>query len=530
MTADNNSKSESIFSSCFGSSEVPITNLGPFVGSIDQGTSSTRFIVFDKVGNPVASSQSEFPQYYPQAGWAEHNIEEIFEYTMKCIEDVVVYMKKHGMDPAGIKSVGITNQRETTCVWDRDTGKPLHKALVWLDTRTKDLVKELTDKTPSKDAKHFAKKCGLPLSTYFSAVKLKWLLENVKEVKEANDKGTLMFGTIDTWMLYKLTGAIAGGVHVTDVTNASRTMLMDLKTLAWDDEICDFFGIKKACLPLIKSSSEVYGKICQGSLKDVPIAGILGDQQAALVGQLCLKKGQLKNTYGTGCFMLANTGEEPVISTHGLLTTVGYQLGPKAPCMYALEGSIAIAGASVKWLRDNMGIIKSAKEVGDLAAKVENTGGVYFVPAFSGLFAPHWVDSARGTIVGMTQYTTKEHLCRATLEAVSYQTKDIIDSMEKDSGIPINLLRVDGGMANSDQLMEIQANISGIDLDRPSMLETTALGAALVAGLAVGVWTNLDEFKSEATMKRFNPSSTAEQRQEMHAGWKKALEKAFDWA
>ncbi|KAJ3303864.1 hypothetical protein HDV03_003433 [Kappamyces sp. JEL0829] len=493
---------------------------GPFIGSIDNGTSSTRFILFDGKGKIVELAQKEFPNYHPKAGWAEHDPEEIYTYTKACIEEVVENLRAAGhASPLDlIRSVGITNQRETTVVWDKRTGKHLHNALVWLDTRTRDLVKELTDATPSKDANHWKDKCGLPLSTYFSAVKLRWLLDNVPDVKKVYDEGHLAFGT-------KFTGGVNGGVHYTDVTNASRTMLMNLKTLAWDDEICSFFRITKSILPQIKSSSEVYGVFADDiCLKGVPIAGILGDQQAALVGQLCLQKGQLKNTYGTGCFMLCNTGTAPVISTHGLLTTVGFQLGADAPCYYALEGSIAIAGASVKWLRDNLGIIKSAKEVGELASKVADSGGVYFVPAFSGLFAPYWRDDAKGTIVGMTLFTKKEHICRATLEAVSFQTKDIMESMELDMKTPVSLLRVDGGMSNSEELMQIQTDIVGVDLDRPAMLETTALGAALAAGLAVKMWPSLDEFAAQSEAKRFSPHSTLAQRSAWHAGWKKAIE------
>ncbi|KAJ3367611.1 hypothetical protein HDU91_001279 [Kappamyces sp. JEL0680] len=415
---------------------------GPFVGSIDNGTSSTRFILFDGKGKIVELAQKEFPNYHPKAGWAEHDPEEIYTYTKACIEEVVENLRAAGhASPLDlIRSVGITNQRETTVVWDKRTGKHLHNALVWLDTRTRDLVKELTDATPSKDVNHWKDKCGLPLSTYFSAVKLRWLLDNVPDVKKVYDEGHLAFGTVDSWLLYKFTGGVNGGVHYTDVTNASRTMLMNLKTLAWDDEICSFFKITKSILPQIKSSSEVYG---------------------VFADDICLK-------------------------------TVGFQLGADAPCYYALEGSIAIAGASVKWLRDNLGIIKSAKEVGELASKVADSGGVYFVPAFSGLFAPYWRDDAKGTIVGMTLFTKKEHICRATLEAVSFQTKDIMESMELDMETPVSLLRVDGGMSNSEELMQIQTDIVGVDLARPAMLETTALGAALAAGLAVKMWPSLD--------------------------------------
>jgi glycerol kinase len=399
--------------------------MASYMGALDQGTSSTRFMVFDTAGKVVATHQQEFAQIYPQAGWAEHDPQVILNSCTACIEGVVEKMKAGGLDHLSIKSIGITNQRETTVVWDRNTGLPLHNAIVWLDTRTKSLVEELVARTPSKDRMHFSKICGLPFSTYFSAVKLRWLLDNVHAVKHANLEDRLMVGTIDSWLIYKLTGGKPGGVHVTDVSNASRTMLMNLKTLQWDDEVCSFFDIKKTCLPEIRSSAEVYGHVESGPLKGVPIAGCLGDQQAALVGHCCFEKGMMKNTYGTGCFMLCNTGDEPVESTHGLLTTVGYQLGPDATPAYALEGSIAVAGAAVKWLRDNMGIIKEAKQISEYAAKVGDTGGVYFVPAFSGLFAPYWRDDARGGIFGMTQYTTKNHLCRATLEQVCYQTRDV---------------------------------------------------------------------------------------------------------
>jgi glycerol kinase len=358
----------------------------PFVAAIDNGTSSTRFIVFDEAGTVVCSAQKEYPQYYPKAGWAEHDPEEIYAHTIECVDECYKRFAELQLPWADIKAIGITNQRETTCVWNRKTGKPVHRALVWLDTRTRDLVQDLIKRTPSKSQNHFQSVCGLPISTYFSAVKLKWLLDNIPAVKETADANDLMFGTVDSWIVYKLTGGVDGGIHVTDVTNASRTMLMNLKTLDWDLDMLKFFGIPYSVLPKIRSSSEVYGFVKEGHLKSVPVSGILGDQQAALVGQLCFKPGQLKNTYGTGCFMLCNTGTVPVISSHGLLTTVGYQLGPNQPCTYALEGSIAIAGASVKWLRDNMGIIKAAKEVGELADRVEDTGGVYFVPAFSGTY------------------------------------------------------------------------------------------------------------------------------------------------
>ncbi|EGF79186.1 hypothetical protein BATDEDRAFT_30231 [Batrachochytrium dendrobatidis JAM81] len=433
-----------------------------YIGSIDQGTSSTRFMVFDTAGHIVASHQTEFAQVLPQAGW-------------------VNLMSLYGSK--GLAPIGITNQRETTCVWDRLDGKPLHHAIVWLDTRTQDTVERLIAATPSKSKHHFQSICGLPLSTYFSAVKLRWLLDNIKAVQDANQTDRLMFGTIDSWLIYRLTGGVQGGIHVTDVTNASRTMLLNLKSLDWDDGMLSFFGMNKCSLPAVKSSSEVYGLIADGPLMGIPIAGDLGDQQAALVGQCCFQPGMVTICQNFWSF-----------------------------------GSIAIAGAAVKWLRDNLGIISEASQVSEFAAKVPDTAGIYFIPAFSGLFAPYWRDDVRGCIVGMTQYTNKYHICRAALEATAFQTREILDAMNSDSGQAIQLLRVDGGLTNSDICMQIQADIAGVGVDRPLMRETTALGAALAAGLAVGVWKSLDDFSHVNQSDIFRPATSSSDREEQLAG------------
>ncbi|CAG8457446.1 14683_t:CDS:2 [Acaulospora colombiana] len=482
-----------------------------FVGSIDQGTTSSRFLIFDQNGILVAYHQVEFSQYYPNPGWIEHDPAEILDSVQECINKAIKKFENKGHSVSDIKAIGITNQRETTLVWDKVTGKPLYNAVVWCDIRTHELVHQLNAKSPlGKDV--LKKTCGLPITTYFSAVKLRWLLDNILVVKDAYDNGTLMFGNIDTWLIWNLTGKCDGGLHITDVTNASRTMFMDINTLEWSEQALEFFGIDGSCLPRICSSSEIYGYVkTVESIKGIPIAGDLGDQQAALVGQKCFRSGDAKNTYGTGCFMLFNTGTEPVISKTGLLTTVGYKFG-KEPTVYALEGSIAVAGSAVKWIRDNLGIIKEAREINELAAKVEDTGGVYFVTAFSGLFAPYWRDDARGCIVGITQYTNRNHIARATLEAACYQTKAILDAMNSDSGHPLKSLKVDGGMTNSDLCMQIQANILGIEVERPEMRETTALGAAIAAGYAVGVWKSLSELDqvNTAGWAVFSPEITHE--------------------
>ncbi|KAJ3145318.1 hypothetical protein HDU89_007175 [Geranomyces variabilis] len=502
---------------------------GDLVGSIDQGTSSTRFMVFDTNGEMVTIAQREFEQIYPQAGWCEHDPEVIMETVHTCIAEACKNLEGMGRSIKDIKAIGITNQRETTVVWDKTTGKPLHHAIVWLDGRTNATVKQLVEKSETKTTTYLQEKCGLPFSTYFSGVKLRWLLDNVDAVKKAHDEGRLAFGTIDSWLIYNLTGGLDGGRHVSDVTNASRTMFMNIRTLKWDQEILDFFNVKAEILPEIVSSAEVYGNVTKGPLAGVPIAGCLGDQQAAVVGQRCFNPGEVKNTYGTGCFMLFNTGTKPVISTHGLLTTVGYKLGKDVEAVYALEGSVAIAGAGVKWLRDNLKMIKEASEINELAANVEHTGGVYFVPAFSGLFAPHWRDDARGCIVGLTQYATREHIARATLEAVCFQSKEVLDAMNADAGTELALLKVDGGMTNSDLTMQIQADLLGISVERPAMRETTALGAALAAGLAVGVWKDLDNFKAGQKPDVFEPKIQATDRASRYAEWKKAVERSLNW-
>ncbi|RGB28354.1 hypothetical protein C1646_629688 [Rhizophagus diaphanus] len=499
-----------------------------FIGSIDQGTTSTRFLIFDSKGALIDYHQVEFAQYYPNPGWIEHDPIDILESVYECIEKGLKKFIDKGYSVTDIKAIGVTNQRETTIVWDKFTGKHLCNAIVWCDARTHHLVHDLNSKHGTNALKEL---CGLPISTYFSAVKLKWLLENVPTVKEAHEKETMIFGNVDTWLIYNLTGGIDGGLHITDVTNASRTMLMDIKKLEWSDELLKFFGIKKCILPKICSSSEVYGNIKITSLAGIPIAGDLGDQHSAMVGQKCFNRGEVKNTYGTGCFMLFNTGTDPVISKSGLLTTVGYKFGNEEP-VYALEGSIAVAGSAIKWVRDNLGIINETNEINNLAASVNDTGGVYFVTAFSGLFAPYWRDDARGCIVGITQYTNKSHIARATLEAACFQTRAILDAMNTDSGHPITSLKVDGGMTNSDICMQIQSDILGIDVDRPSMKETTALGAAIAAGFAVGVWKSFSELDEVNSKDRtiFSPQVSKEESEQKYKTWQKAIERSLDWA
>ncbi|KAJ3326694.1 hypothetical protein HDU76_012719 [Blyttiomyces sp. JEL0837] len=501
----------------------------PFVGSIDQGTSSTRFIVFDSNGTTIAKHQTEFPQILENPGWCEHDPLVILDTVVTCISEVAKSMTEAGLNIADIKGVGITNQRETTVVWDKITGLPLANAIVWLDGRTKDTVHTLIQKTPLKKADHFQSKCGLPITTYFSAVKLRWLLDHNTAVSKAASENRAMFGTIDSWLIYRLTGGNNGGVHVTDVTNASRTMLLNLESLKWDQELISFFDVGQVILPEVRSSSEVYGTIKEGPLVGTPVSGCLGDQQAALVGQHCMNPGDVKNTYGTGCFMLFNTGNKPVISNSGLLTTVAYQIGAEGKAAYALEGSIAIAGAAVKWLRDNLGFIKDSGEINTLAASVNDTAGVYFVPAFSGLYAPHWRDDARGCIVGLTQYSTKHHICRATLEAVCWQSKEIMDVMNQEAGHPLRTLKVDGGLTNSDLCMQLQSDIVGIPVERPAMTETTALGAALAAGVAVGVWKRVEDCQVGGGVARFESKITDNERDARFSQWKKAVERSLGW-
>ncbi|MDE2362678.1 MAG: glycerol kinase GlpK [Hyphomicrobiales bacterium] len=497
--------------------------MSKFVGSIDQGTTSSRFIVFDRKGDIIAVDQMEHRQILPRPGWVEHDASEIWANTQKVISGA---LRKKGLEATDLAAVGVTNQRETTVIWDRRTGKPLHNALVWMDTRTDALVARYeTDGGKDK----LRAKTGLPLATYFSGLKLRWLLDAVPGAQEAARRGDILFGNIDTWLAWNLTGAVDGGLHVTDVTNASRTQLMNLETLEWDADILALFDIPRACLPQIRSSSEVFG-VCGGQLDGVPFAGILGDQQAALFGQACLSPGQAKNTYGTGCFMLMNTGQKPFHSTSGLLTTLGYKLGD-APAVYALEGSIAIAGALVQWLRDNLGLASSASEIEALARTVEDNGDVYFVPAFSGLYAPHWKESARGVIAGLTRFANKGHIARAAIEATAYQTREVLDAMVKDSGVAVKELRVDGGMVVNELLMQFQADILNAPVVRPKTIETTALGAAYAAGLAVGYWASTSDIADNwGVDRRWTPAMDAARRDSLFRSWSKALARALDWA
>ncbi|KAL0096010.1 hypothetical protein J3Q64DRAFT_1812003 [Phycomyces blakesleeanus] len=501
-----------------------------FVGALDQGTTSTRFVVFDKDGSIVTFHQMELEQHYPQPGWVEHDPYEIIDTARTCIEHAVNKLKILGHKASDITSIGITNQRETVVTWDRLTGQPLHPAIVWSDSRTTETVKALAATDP-KGVDCLRHLCGLPLTTYFSAVKLRWLLDNVPIVQQAQQQQRLQFGTVDTWLIYNLTGGQKNNVLVTDVTNASRTMLMDIHTLQWSEEAKHFFKFDQIHMPKIVSSSQIYGLVDEGSLEGVPIAGCLGDQQAALVGQKCFNVGDAKNTYGTGCFMLFNTGSAPVISKNGLLTTVAYQFGDHPPA-YALEGSVAVAGSSINWLRDNLGVIEDALDLNRLASTVDSSAGVYFVTAFAGLFAPYWRDDARGTICGMTQFTRLEHICRATLEAVCYQSRAILEAMNKESGKPLRSLKVDGGMSNSDLCMQIQADVLGIHVDRPQMREMTALGSAIAAGFATGFWKSFDELALINTEGRmiFDSKITGERREAMYNGWNEAVKRSYGWA
>ncbi|OYR21191.1 glycerol kinase GlpK [Brucella thiophenivorans] len=494
-----------------------------FIGSIDQGTTSSRFIIFDKQGDIIAMDQREHEQIYPKAGWVEHSAGEIWRNTQHVI---AATLKKAKLKASDIASVGITNQRETTLLWDKNTGVPLFNAIVWMDTRTDALVDEFM-----KDggADRLRDKTGLPISTYFSGLKLRWILDNVPGARKKAEAGDALFGTMDTWLAWNLTGGVAGGIHITDVTNASRTQLMNLATLKWDEEILRLFDIPKACLPEIRSSSEVYGDISLSSLQGVKLAGILGDQQAALFGQACLEPGEAKNTYGTGCFMLMNTGEKLVPSSYGLLTTVAYQLGENKP-VYALEGSIAITGALVQWLRDNLGIIKTSGDIETLARTVEDNGDVYFVPAFSGLYAPHWEDSARGIIAGLTRFANRGHIARAALEASAYQVREVLEAMVKDSGVEITELRSDGGMTINELLMQFQSDILDVPVVRPKIIETTALGAAYSAGLAVGYWKSTNDIiENWQVGHRWHPKMTAKERTSLFNAWEKAVQRSLNW-
>lgn len=490
-----------------------------YIGSIDQGTTSSRFIIFNKAGEIISVGQKEHQQIYPQAGWVEHNPDEIWKNTQEVIG---LALGKANLSAKDITAVGITNQRETTVVWNKHTGKPYYNAIVWQDTR---VGSELAELAKDGGMDRFRAKTGLPLAAYFSGLKLRWLLNNIQGLRADAEKGDAIFGNMDTFIAWHLTG----GLHITDVTNASRTQLMDLATCQWDDEILGIFNIPKIMLPEIKPSSAVYG-LAKGVLGGVPLAGILGDQQAALVGQTCFNPGQGKNTYGTGCFLLMNTGEKPVPSQHGLLTTVAYQLGNE-PVHYALEGSVAITGALVQWLRDNLGIIKNSPDIEKLAKEVDDNGGCYFVPAFSGLYAPYWKSDARGVIVGLTRYVNKSHIARAALEATAFQTWEVLEAMEKDAGIPITSLRVDGGMVVNQLLMQFQADILGAEVICPKIIETTALGAAYAAGLAVGYWENLDDLRKNWGIARtWKKQMPTEKREHLQVQWKKAVTKSFDWA
>ena len=497
--------------------------MSQYIGAIDQGTTSTRFIVFDRAGKTVASAQKEHRQVYPQPGWVEHDAEEIWQRTQEVIAEA---MDRAGLKAADLAAIGITNQRETTVVWNRKTGKPLANAIVWQDTRVANEVARFA-REPG-DA-FFRSRTGLPLSTYFSALKLRWILENIAGARQQADAGEILFGNIDTFLIWKLTGGEKNGIHVTDVTNASRTQLMNLKTLQWDAELLRAFSIPEKVLPEIRSSSEVYAHVAAGPLKGVAIAGVLGDQQAALVGQTCFKSGEAKNTYGTGCFLLMNTGESPVESKHGLLTTVAYKLANQ-PARYALEGSVAIGGALVQWLRDNLGIIQTSAEIEALAKSVADNGGVYMVPAFSGLYAPYWKESARGVIVGLTRYANKGHLARAVLEAVAFQTREVVEAMEQDSGIRLAVLRADGGMVSNHLLMQFQADILDREVVLPAIKETTSLGAAYAAGLAVGFFSSIEELREHwSAEKTWKPAMEQKHREQMYRQWKKAVTKSFDW-
>uniref|UniRef100_A0A673C5B0 glycerol kinase n=1 Tax=Sphaeramia orbicularis TaxID=375764 RepID=A0A673C5B0_9TELE len=506
--------------------------LGPLVAAIDQGTSSTRFLVFNsKTSELLSHHQVEIKQSFPKEGWVEEDPKEILQSVYECMERTCEKLTQLNIDISNIKAIGVTNQRETTIVWDKETGEPLYNAIVWLDLRTQSTVEHLINKTPGRNKNHLKHKTGLPISTYFSAVKLRWLMDNVDEVREAVVSHRAMFGTVDSWLIWCLTGGKSGGVHCTDVTNASRTMLFNIHTMDWDPELCKYFGIPMEVLPRVRSSSEIYGLMKSGALSGIPISGCLGDQSAALVGQMCFQDGQAKNTYGTGCFLLRNTGSKPVMSDHGLLTTVAYKLGRDKPACYALEGSVAIAGAVVRWLQDNLGIIGSSEELEKLAASVGTSYGCYFVPAFSGLYAPYWEPSARGIICGLTQFTNKSHLAFAALEAVCFQTREIMDAMNQDSGIPLTQLQVDGGMTSNRLLMQLQADILCIPVVKPSMPETTALGAAMAAGAAEGVsvWSLNPEDLSEVTSEKFEPQINTEESEFRYARWKKAVQKSMNW-
>jgi glycerol kinase len=497
--------------------------MADYVGAIDQGTSSSRFIIFDTDGNIVSVGQREHQQIHPRAGWVEHNPVEIRTRVREVIADA---LGASDVRPREIRAIGITNQRETTVMWDKNTGEPVYNAIVWQDTRTSRIVDELAgDVGPDR----LRRICGLPLSTYFSGPKAKWILDNVDGVRARAEAGDILFGTMDSFVIWNLTGGPDGGVHVTDVTNASRTMLMDLRTLDWSDESLELMGLPRSILPQIRSSSEVYGEVARTPLEGTPIAGALGDQQAALFGQACFEPGTAKNTYGTGSFLLVNTGNEPVPSEK-LLTTLGYKIGDDA-AVYALEGAIAVTGAGVQWLRDQLGIIRTAPESEDLAKTVEDTGDVYFVPAFSGLFAPYWRDDARGLMIGMTAFTNRGHITRAVLESTAWQSREVVDAANEAAEVPFRELRVDGGMVGNELLMQFQADVLGVPCIRPKVSETTALGAAYAAGIATGVWQSADDVtRNWGEDKRWEPQMDAGEVEKRYARWKEAVERTFGWA
>ena len=496
--------------------------MADYVGAIDQGTTSTRFMIFDRGGNVIGVDQKEHEQIYPKAGWVEHDPKEIWARTTDVITGALA---KAGLTAADLAAVGITNQRETTLVWDRNTGEPVYNALVWQDTRQQDIVDMIADGNQDR----LREKTGLPLATYFSGTKIRWILDNVEGARARAEAGDLMFGNMDTWVIWNLTGGVAGGVHVTDVSNASRTLLMNLVTLDWDDELLSIVGVPRSMLPTIKASWQVYGTAKGEPLAGIPVAGDLGDQQAATFGQAAYDVGDAKNTYGTGNFMLLNTGTDMVPSKSGLLTTVGWKLGDQ-PAVYCLEGSIAITGALVQWLRDNLGLISTSQEIESLAATVDDNGGMYFVPAFSGLFAPYWRGDARGAIVGLTRYINKGHFARAALEATAWQTREVLDAMETDSGVTLKELKVDGGMVYNELLMQFQADCLQVPVIRPKVAETTALGAAYAAGLAVGFWSSYDDLRQNwGKDAEWTPKMSADEIETEYAQWKKAVTKTFDW-
>jgi len=496
--------------------------MADYVGALDQGTTSTRFMIFTHGGDVVAADQKEHEQIYPKPGWVEHDANEIWERSQEVIAGA---LQKAGIQASDLAAVGVTNQRETTVLWDKSTGQPVHNALVWQDTRTDKICDELS---ADGGQDRFREKVGLPIATYFSGPKIRWLLDNVEGLRSKAENGDILFGNIDTWCLWNLSGGTDGGVHVTDVSNASRTMMMDLQTLDWDQGMLDALGVPLAMLPEIKASSEVYGE-AKGTLAGIPLAGDLGDQQAATFGQACYDVGDAKNTYGTGNFLLLNTGSDAVQSKSGLITTVGYKIGDQ-PAVYCLEGAIAITGALVQWLRDNLKMISSAPEIEQLAASVEDNGGCYFVPAFSGLFAPYWKSSARGVIAGLTRYVSAGHIARAVLEATAWQSREVVDAMNADSGVALKELKVDGGMVGNELLMQFQADTLGVPVIRPKVPETTALGAAYAAGLAVGFWKEVNDLRANwLEDKRWNPAMDSAEVEKEYGYWKKAVTRTFDW-